>query len=81
MNHYIEDLIFTCREIYATACIPHYIDCENTLFTEDVIQICKTYTETPIRCYIGIASCILTDSYRMNKREYVLHVFLSEKFL
>ena len=45
-------------------------------YREAVIQIFKTSTETRIRCYIGIFSCILTDSYKMNKREYRLHVFI-----
>ena len=44
-------------------------------YTEIVIQIFRTYTETCICCYIGIISGILTDSYRVNKREYGLHVF------
>ena len=45
-------------------------------YTETVIQLFKTYTETRIRCYIGINSRIFPDSYRMNKREYGLHVFI-----
>ena len=36
-------------------------------YTETVIQIFKTYTETRIRCYIGIISRILADSYRVKK--------------
>ena len=44
-------------------------------YTETTIQIFKTYTETRIRCYIGIMSRILTDSYRVNKREYGFNVF------
>ena len=36
----------------------------------------ETYTETRIRCFIGIISRILTDLYRINKREYGLHVFM-----
>ena len=40
----------------------------------------KTYTETRIRCYIGIISRILTDSYRGNKREYGLHVFMESLY-
>ena len=43
-------------------------------YTETVLQIFKIYTVTRIRCHIGIISRILTDSYRMNKREYGLHV-------
>ena len=38
-------------------------------YTETVIQIFKTYTETRIRCYIDIISRILADSYRVNKRD------------
>ena len=45
-------------------------------YTDTTIQIFKTYTETHICCYIGITSRILTDSYRVNKREYELHVFI-----
>ena len=45
-------------------------------YTETVIQIFKRYTKTHMRCYIGIISCIQTDSHRMNKREYGLHVFI-----
>ena len=44
-------------------------------YTENVIQILKTYTVTCIRCYIGIISRILADSYRVNKGERGLHVF------
>ena len=44
-------------------------------YTETVIQIFKTYTETRMRCYIGIISRILSDLYGVNKREYGLHVF------
>ena len=29
-----------------------------------------------MHCYIGIISRILTDSYRVNKSEYRLHVFI-----
>ena len=43
-------------------------------YTETIIQIFKTYTVTRIHCYIGIISRILTDSYRMNKSKYGLHV-------
>ena len=42
--------------------------------TETVIQIFKSYSETRIHCYVGIISRILTDSYRMNKREYGLFI-------
>ena len=48
-------------------------------YTETVIQIFKTYTETRIRCYIGIISRILADLYRVNRsisREYGLHLFI-----
>ena len=44
-------------------------------YTENVIQIFKIYTKSRIRCYIGIISRILADTYRVNKREYGLHVF------
>ena len=43
-------------------------------YTETVIQIFKTYIVTRTRCYIGIISRILSDSYRMNKSKYGLHV-------
>ena len=46
-------------------------------YTETVVQIFKTYTETRMRCYIGIISRILSDLYGVNKREYGLHVFSS----
>ena len=49
-------------------------------YTETVIQIFKTYTETRIRCYIGIIFCILADSYLMNKREYGLHEFIESSY-
>ena len=49
-------------------------------YTETVIQIFKIYTETRIRCYIGIISRILADTYRMNKREYGLHVFIESLY-
>ena len=49
-------------------------------YTATVIQIFKTYTITRIPCYIGIISRILTDSYRMNKREYLLHVFIESLY-
>ena len=49
-------------------------------YTETVIQIFKTYTETRIRCYIGIISRILTDSYRISKREYRLHLFIESLY-
>ena len=49
-------------------------------YTETVIQIFKTYTKTRIRCYIGIISRILADSYRVNKREYGLHVFIESLY-
>ena len=49
-------------------------------YTEVVIQIFKTSTETRIRCYIGIFSRILTDSYKMNEREYRLHVFIESLY-
>ena len=52
--------------------IQHYI--------ETVIQIFKTYIETRIRCYIGIVSRILADSYRVNKRKYGLHVFIASLY-
>ena len=42
-------------------------------YTETAIRIFKTYIETRIRCYIGISSGILADSYRVNKRKYGLH--------
>ena len=45
-------------------------------YIETVIQIFKTYTVTRILCYIGIISRILTDSYRRNKKEYGLYVFI-----
>ena len=45
-------------------------------YIETVIQIFKTYTVTRILCYIGITSRILTDSYRMNKKEYGFYVFI-----
>ena len=50
-------------------------------YTETVIQIFKTYTKTRIRCYIGIISRILADSYRVNKREYGLHVFIESLYI
>ena len=49
-------------------------------YTETVIQIFKTYTESCIRCCIRIISRILTDSYRGNKREYGLHVFIESLY-
>ena len=49
-------------------------------YTETVIKIFKTYTETRIRCYIGIISRILTDSYRVNKSECGLHVFIESLY-
>ena len=45
-------------------------------YTETVIQIIKTYTETRIRCYINIIFRVLIDPYRVNKREYGLRVFI-----
>ena len=45
-------------------------------YAETVIQIFKTYSKTRIRFYIGIISRILADLYRVNKREYWLHVFI-----
>ena len=48
--------------------------------TETVIQIFKTYTETCIRCYIGIISRILAVSYRVNKSENGLHVFIESLY-
>ena len=38
------------------------------------------YTETRILRYIGIISRILTDLYRLNKREYGLHVFIESLY-
>ena len=49
-------------------------------YTETVIQIFKTYTETCIRCYSGIISRILADSYRVNKNEYGLRVFIESLY-
>ena len=49
-------------------------------YTGTVIQIFKTYTETCIRCYIGVISRILADSYLVNKREYGLHVFIESLY-
>ena len=49
-------------------------------YTETVIQIFKTYTENRICFYIGIISRILTDSYRVNKREYGLRVFIESLY-
>ena len=49
-------------------------------YTETVIQIFKTYTVTLIRCYIGIVSRILTDSSRMDKRVYGLHVIIESLY-
>ena len=49
-------------------------------YTETVIQIFKIYTKTRIRCYIGIIFRILADTYRMNKREYGLHVFIESLY-
>ena len=49
-------------------------------YTETVIQIFKTYTETRTRCYIGIISRILTDSYQMNKMKCGLHIFIEPLF-
>ena len=46
----------------------------------ETFQIFKTYTETRIRCYIGIISRILTDSNRVNKREYGLNVFIESLY-
>ena len=60
----MQNLILMSPGIYVTTCIRHYINCENTVLYGN-----------RIRCYIGIISCILTDSYRTNKREYGLHVF------
>ena len=49
-------------------------------YTETVIQIFKTYTENRICFYTGIISRILTDSYRVNKREYGLRVFIESLY-
>ena len=49
-------------------------------YTENVIQILKRYTVTRIRCYIGIISRILADSYRVNKGERGLHVFIESLY-
>ena len=49
-------------------------------YTEAVIQIFKTYTESRICCYVAIISRIFTDSYGMNKREYGLHVFIESLY-
>ena len=38
-------------------------------YIETIIQIFKIHTETRVRCYIGLISCILAGTYRMNKRE------------
>ena len=45
-----------------------------------IILIVKTYTQVCIRCYIGIISRILAGLYRMNKREYGLHVFIESLY-
>ena len=49
-------------------------------YTGTVIQIFKTYTETRIRCYIGVISRFLVDSYLVNKREYELYVFIESLY-
>ena len=49
-------------------------------YIETVIQIFKTYTETRLRRYISIISRILADSYRMNKKEYGLYVFIESLY-
>ena len=48
-------------------------------YTEAVIQIFKRYTETRL-LYVGIISCINTDSQRMNKTEYGLPVFIKSLY-
>ena len=65
---------------YATACIGHYINCENTvLYRNPYSNIQNIYRNS--KCsYIGIISRILTDSYRVNKREYGLRVFIESLY-
>ena len=58
-----------------TACLQH-INCENTMLYRNPYSNIQNITVTRIHCYIGIICRILTDSYRMNKREYGLHVFI-----
>ena len=49
-------------------------------YTATVIQIFKIYTVTRIRCYIGIISHTATDSYRMNKTDYGLRLFIESSY-
>ena len=49
-------------------------------YTETVIQTFKARSVTPVRCYIGIVSRNLTDSSRLDKREYGLHVFIESLY-
>ena len=76
VNRDIEDLILTSRGIYATASILHYINCENTVLYRNCYSNIQNTPETCIRCFIGIISRILADSYPVNKRKYGLHVFI-----
>ena len=49
-------------------------------YTGTVIQIFKMVTVAHIRSHIGIIFRILTDSYRMNERKYVLYVFIKSLY-
>ena len=53
------------------------INCDNTVLYRNHFE---TYTVTRIHCYMGIISRILTDSNRMNKREYRLYVFIESLY-
>ena len=66
------------RGLYTTADIISIMRIQ--YYTETVFQIFKTYTEARIRCFIGIISRILTDSYRVNKKEYGQHVFIESLY-
>ena len=67
--------MFISRGIYATACTRH-INCENTvLYRNHYSSIPNIYRNSYTLLYC-IMFRILTDSYRVNKREYGLHVFM-----
>ena len=66
------------RGLYTTADIISIMRIQ--YYTETVIQIFKTYAEARIRCFVGIISRILTDSYQVNKKEYGQHVFIESLY-
>ena len=76
MNRDMQNLIFMNREYTRQPVYDIISIVRIRYYTETVIQIFKTYSKTRIRFYIGIISRILADLYRVNKREYWLHVFI-----